>query len=196
MKLIGCSLKYLVQVYMKNGFFSRKLQEYIKSSGVSRDYIIDVFNKSSFHELSKCDLTTLSRWVSGKTEPSLYKQYTVCIALGIDLFEYIIELDPLTCLEGKKDKDTIENYTRYLNGSNATIGYFPRSEYVEIFHSLLEKKEHRRLLDPYFRNFSGFMSLRDKVDSNNIERSFYTYLFKEDGSLCGHLSFTDDSSDT
>ncbi len=76
---------------MKNGFFSRKLQEYIKSSGVSRDYIIE--------------------------EPSLYKQYTVCIALGIDLFEYIIELDPLTCLEGKKDKDTIENYTRYLNGS-------------------------------------------------------------------------------
>ena len=180
---------------MKNGLFSRKLQKYIKSSGVSRDYIIDVFNRSSFHELSKCDLTTLSRWVSGKTEPSLYKQYTVCIALGIDLFEYVIELDPLTCVESKKDKDTIENYTRYLNSSNAIVGYFPRNEHVEIFHSLLGKKEHRRLLDPYFNNFSGFMSLRDKVDSNKIEKSFYTFLFKEGGSLCGHLSFTDDSSE-
>ena len=195
MKLIGCSLKYLTQVYMKNGFFSFKLQEYIKVSGVSRDYIIDVFNKSSFHELSKCDLTTLSRWVSGKTVPSLYKQYAACIVLGIDLFKYIAELDPSMCVEGKKDKDTIEHYTRYLNGSNATIGYFPRGEHVEIFHALLGKYEHRRLLDPYFSNFSGFMSLREKVDSNNIEKSFYTYLFKEGGSLCGHLSFTDDCSD-
>ncbi|MFV8413647.1 helix-turn-helix domain-containing protein [Vibrio owensii] len=180
---------------MSSGYFSQKLQEFIKEKHVNREFIIDVFNKSSFEELSKCDLTTLSRWVSGKTEPSLYKQYKVCIALGIDLLDYILSLNPSLYKEGKKNKDAIDNYIRFLNNSNAIIGYFPRSEHVDIHYALLEKVEHRRKLDPFFQNFSGYMSIRDNVDKHNIIKPFNVFLYKENQSLCGHLSFTDDNAD-
>ena len=177
---------------MKTSFFAAKLQEYIKQNDISRDFVIDVFNHSGFEELSKCDLTTLSRWVSGKTEPSLYKQFLVCIALDIDLFDYVKSIDPLKCIESKKDREAIESYSRYLNNSNAIIGYFPRTEQVEIHYGFLDKQTHRKILDPYFSNFSGFMSLREKVDANKIDKFFHTYLFKEGGHVCGHISFTDD----
>lgn len=180
---------------MSNGYFSQKLQEFIKDRGVNRDFIIDAFNKTAFEELSKCDVTTLSRWVSGKTEPSLYKQYIVCIALDIDLLDYIINLNPSLYKEGKKNKDSIDSYIRYLNNSNAIIGYFPRNEHVDIHYALLEKTEHRRKLDPFFKNFSGYMSIRDNVDKHNIVKPFNVFLYKENSSLCGHLSFTDDNAD-
>ncbi|EKM14485.1 TPA: hypothetical protein ACOJRH_003787 [Vibrio harveyi] len=180
---------------MKNGFFATKLQEFLRETGVSRDFIIDAFNNSAFDELSKCDLTTLSRWVSGKTEPSLYKQYLICIVLGIDLFDYIRNVESSNYVESKKDKEIIEGYNRYLNGSNAIIGYFPRSEYVDIYYSVLDIEEQRKLLDPYLNNFSGYISLRNEVDKASIVKPFNVFLFKEKGHLCGHLSFTDDNAE-
>ncbi|HFQ5443015.1 TPA: hypothetical protein ACGUPU_004092 [Vibrio vulnificus] len=180
---------------MSSGYFSQKLQEYIKEKRINREFFIDVFNKSSFEELSKCDLTTLSRWISGKTEPSLYKQYRVCIALGIDLLDYTLNLNPFLYKEGKKNKDTIDEYIRYLNNSNAIIGYFPRNEHVDIHYDFLESREHRRRLDPFFNNFSGYMALRENVDKSNVIKPFHVFLYKENGNLCGHVAITDDNAD-
>ena len=180
---------------MRTGYFSQKIQRFIEEKRVSREFIIEAFNKSGFYELSKCDLSTLSRWVSGKTEPSLYKQYIVCITLGIDLLDYILNLTPSLYKEGKKSKEAINDYIRYLNNSNTVIGYFPRNESVDIYYSFLDKENHRKILDPFLRNFSGYMSIREKVDKHNISKSFNVFLYKENDNLCGHLSFTDDNSD-
>ncbi|AQM69233.1 hypothetical protein Vca1114GL_02801 [Vibrio campbellii] len=180
---------------MSSGYFSQKLQEFIKEKRVNREFIIDVFNKSAFEELSKCDLTTLSRWVSGKTVPSLNKQFKVCISLGIDLLDYILKLEPSLYKEGKKSRDAFEQYIRYLNHSNANLGYFSRSKNVDIHYDFLESAVHRRILDPYFSNFSGYMSLRKLIDKNKIIKPYNVFLFKENGNLCGHIAITDDNVD-
>ncbi|KIF47738.1 hypothetical protein M445_12175 [Vibrio owensii 47666-1] len=180
---------------MSSDYFSQTLKGFIEKKRVNRELIIDVFNKSAFEELSKCDLTTLSRWVSGKTIPSLNKQFKVCIALGIDLLDFVMKLDPSLYKEGKKSKDAFDEYTRYLNHSNANLSYFSRSKDVDVYYGFLESADHRRLLDPYLGNFSGYMSLREVVDKNNIIKPYHVFLFKENGNLCGHIAITDDNVD-
>ncbi|QLK43862.1 hypothetical protein DR996_00385 [Vibrio owensii] len=180
---------------MSSDYFSQNLKDFIEKRRVNREFIIDVFNKSAFEELSKCDLTTLSRWVSGKTIPSLNKQFKVCIALGIDLLDYVLKLEPSLYKEGKKSKDAFDEYIRYLNHSNANLSYFSRSKDVDVYYGFLESSEHRRILDPYLSNFSGYMSLREFIDKNNIIKPYHVFLFKESGNLCGHIAITEDNVD-
>lgn len=154
-----------------------------------------MFNKCNYAEVAKCDLTTLSRWVSGKTVPSLYKQYLVCIVLDIDLLDYIIKIDTDKYKDSKKDQEAIDVYNSYLNNSNSIITYFQRNKNVDIYFDHLENKQHRETLDNYHGNFGSYIKIRNLVDTNKISKPFYIYLFKENEQLCGHISFTDDNEE-
>ncbi|NLS11691.1 hypothetical protein HGP28_02150 [Vibrio sp. SM6] len=180
---------------MTTSFFANTLTSYLEAKKLNRETVVDMFSHCGYNELAKCDLTTLSRWASGKTQPSLYKQFLVCIVLGIDLYKFIINMNHQDYSENKRDREIIDDYTSYLNNSNSNIGYFPRSDDVKVYYSLLEKQQHRDILDRYYSNFDSYISLRKKVDEAGISQPFNVFLFKENNVMCGHLSFTDKNSE-
>lgn len=179
---------------MSYTYFPNTLKNYLKN-GLTREQVVNRLTTSDYDETRGCDSTTLSRWVSGKTKPSLYKQLLVCLALDIDILSFIQGVDTNAHKDSMKSKIAFDKYLNFLNNSNNVISYYTKTNSINTYYGLLNQDEHRKLLDTYYHNFSGYIKIRERLDSEQVEHDCHTFLFKDGDQLCGHISFTEENKD-
>ncbi|MFV8413776.1 helix-turn-helix domain-containing protein [Vibrio owensii] len=177
---------------MSSMYFPNTLKNHIKR-GLTREQVVNCLTTGCYEEIRGCDSTTLSRWVSGKTKPSLYKQLLVCLALDIDILSFIKGVDTKNHKISMKSQVAFDKYLHFLNNSNNVISYYKRTNNINTYYDLLNQDEHRKLLDAFYHNFSGYIKIRDRLDKEKIAHDCHTYLFKDGAQLCGHISFTEEN---
>lgn len=160
----------------------------IKESSLTRKECIAKLN--FYHiEFDKLDSVTLSRWITGKTTPSLYKQTLICIFFKYNIFHFIKEKHyTLTT----KSKLLSENFYRIIERHYRSPGFlhYNYSKYDQPSYLISKKNiyEYRESYYNFYRNFSIYKRLFSFIDTNNLEPQ--NLLFEEyiKGSLSSHCS--------
>ncbi|MFA0001731.1 hypothetical protein AB4428_25910, partial [Vibrio lentus] len=62
----------------------------MRKKNISRNELIELLYKE--REFQQLDHVTLSRWITGKTTPSLYKQVLIIKVLNISLLSFITDI--------------------------------------------------------------------------------------------------------
>ncbi len=73
--------------------FGKKLSSWISQSNLSRSEVIAKLQLFSFNDFCGTDHITLSRWLNGRTTPSLYKQILIAICLEQNVGQFLVMSD-------------------------------------------------------------------------------------------------------
>ncbi len=168
--------------------FNQYIAGLISSSGMTRKQILEVCHESNDSELQSTDAITLSRWINGKTVPSLYKQILLVKLLRGSLQDFLKSIQLTDIKDNSKEESFFNNYARLIDNNHNSINYLSRSneKHVEIktepINDVLNK------LSAFHNNFSSFNSF---LESTKIiyksNASLITYY--ESGKPVGHIAF-------
>lgn len=123
-----------------------------------------------FHsEFENLDSVTLSRWITNKTIPSLYKQLLICLYFKQDLYDFIknkIYTSNKTNMNFEKNiKRTMENVEYSLQNVSYFYNKNEKSEYIV---TLNDKKEYRDKFGIFYNNFNLYTDLFKFIDDNSL----------------------------
>lgn len=117
------------------------------------------------------DAITLSRWLNGKTIPPLHKQMRIAICLGIDLAEFILDLDLSSASAGNRQKKALHLLEKSLDFSTSSLSY---QRIPQVVNCKIEKQsfeEHFSIYRDFHENipalkdfFKEVYSLKDKIN--------------------------------
>ncbi len=103
--------------------FSSDLFSWINNKKVSRKELITLLQLDDYEEFKGLDNITLSRWLTGKTVPPLYKQFIIAKVLGVNLINLLIKVDISKLKPTNKLSKVAESLVRLLDFSVTTLSY-------------------------------------------------------------------------
>jgi len=131
--------------------FNNFLSNYIKNKKISRNELIERLYKE--REFQQLDHVTLSRWITGKTTPSLYKQVLIAKALKISLLSFIKNT--------KHQKTNVTNkHEAVLNKFKQSFGITPMLYYSDVTTPL----EYRLKNQNYQEHFHVFRAFYNNIE--------------------------------
>lgn len=176
-------------------YFSKKLSDWISDEKINRTEVINRLKNSDIDDLKTIDLTTLSRWISGKTTPTIKKQLAVGFILNADMATFIkgIEVDDIE--ETVKDTQFLDSFDYLIDNTHLSLGYAINYGKLSIVFKTMDNIAHRDLLDDFLINLKPYIELREIADNLKIKAYFNTFTLKDKYNLKGHISFLDNVSD-
>ncbi|MGR5366452.1 hypothetical protein [Photobacterium damselae] len=149
--------------------FSLFLTHHIKEKFPSRHYFIAKLNlyDSEFRNL---DNVTLSRWCTGRTTPSLYKQILICDFIGENVFYFIKNKKYSLNSRSKNNVSIINTSMKKLENSVNNVSYqYQLNEKSKYNVYRLCKNNHRAKFQNFYLNFSIYSDIYSILNKHNIE---------------------------
>ncbi|PSB84767.1 hypothetical protein [Photobacterium damselae] len=168
--------------------FHNYLHEKIHKDKLSRKNIIN--DLSYYNEEFYClDAITFSRWINGRTNPSIYKQILICYFLNDSVYMYLKEL--------RSHISTPKSFTLRMNKIFEAI----EREYSSILYNVnqddessfvlkkLTDKEYDKEFRTFFSNFTSYKDIYEKHINLKKERTIYSIQEIKDESITSHVNF-------
>ncbi|MGR5227764.1 hypothetical protein ACPV30_04515 [Photobacterium damselae] len=123
-----------------------------------------------FHsEFENLDSVTLSRWVTNKTNPSLYKQLLICLYFKQDLYHFIKNKLYTTNKTNLNFEKKVNTTMGNIEKSIQNISYlYNKNQKSKYFVKLNTKDEYRRKFEIFYSNFELYDNLFRFIDENSI----------------------------
>lgn len=160
--LIKCHLEY----YMSFDLF---LKQVLIINKVSRSECIAKLNL--YHkEFENLDTVTLSRWITGKTTPSLYKQLLICHYFNKNLFEFIKCKQFTSNNYGKNLNDKFSKLMHNIENSTFTLNYNCTKAHASSYSvEELEKNQYRKDFLNFYHHFDLYIKAHNFIDKDKIQ---------------------------
>lgn len=135
--------------------FSSELYAWINKNNISRKDLISALQLADYEEFKGLDNITLSRWLTGKTVPPLYRQFVIAQVLNINLTELILKVDISKLKPTNKLSKVAESLVRMLDFAVTTLSYskIPDSVSCQIEYQTYE--EHIQDFGDFHSNISA-----------------------------------------
>ncbi|MCH1930493.1 XRE family transcriptional regulator [Shewanella sp. A25] len=169
--------------------FSSELLLWMEKKELSRKDFIDFLQDSIPNEFEGLDLVTLSRWLTDKSTPPLYKQIYIAVILNADILDIIIRINISKFKKSNKCDLVVSLLSKALDFSTSVLSYKKltgniRSEIRNISHL-----EYFNFFYDFNKNVSALNSFKNELYNigNEIE---YTVIFlkNENDEIIGHWS--------
>lgn len=169
--------------------FSSELLLWMKNKELSRKDFIDFLQYAIPDEFEGLDLVTLSRWLTDKSTPPLYKQIYIAVILNADILDIIIRINISKYKKSNKYNLVVSLLSKALDFSTSVLSYKKltgsiRSEIRNISHL-----EYFNFFHDFNKNVSALNPFKNELYNigNEIE---YTVIFlkNENDEIIGHWS--------
>ncbi|UKA11866.1 hypothetical protein [Photobacterium damselae] len=162
----------------------------IKKSSLTRNECIAKLNLYHF-EFNKLDTVTLSRWINGKTVPSLYKQILISEYFNVDVFSFIKNKNYTLTNDGKKLEELHRRLTSKVSNSFSNISYnYSRYDKKTYLVNNYDKEKYRNKFLVFYTNFYLYQKIFSIVDENNIKSVCITFEEYRSNCIVGHDSMS------
>lgn len=170
--------------------FKEYLSSQIKKKGITRkQFIIELQVK--FAAFEALDAITLTRWMNGTTNPSLYKQLLIASFFEKDLASFI------TQITSKKSQLSFNNvYQKLFNNIDKSyhrLSYLPLPQ-KQLTLSLLKlgKESHREQFGDFYRNMDKYRCVMQDMDKRGHEVTHTVFKLEYNKKIISHISFVVD----
>ncbi len=176
--------------------FKNFLKEKLNEQECSRIECIAKINL--YHEeFRNLDSVTFSRWINGKTIPSLYKQVLLCDFFEYDLMEFIRNRHYSCQSKGKKIESIYEKTMSDINNSIHNISYnYTRTMSASFSIKKYSKVEYRKVYYHFYSNFITYKELFKIIDKNSIYPITFVFEKYKNNHIISHDSIAYVSEDT
>lgn len=181
--------------------FATELALWIERQNISRKELIALLQCSYYEEFDGLDLITLSRWLTGKSIPPLYKQLYIAKCLDIDFIGIIESIDASKQKCSKKSLAAVNFLTKALDFSISIFSYQKLPEQVIAEIKDLSFDEYFDVLGNFYNNISSLKTFNDKLFKISRDLIYTAIFLKNDNDvIVGHWSgiidmdFINDSS--
>ncbi|HIF9312792.1 TPA: hypothetical protein ACX6Q1_001070 [Photobacterium damselae] len=159
----------------------------MEHSRVSYIAKINLYHK----EFINLDSVTFSRWVNGRTVPSLFKQILLCLFFKTDVMTFIKNKNYTITSKGKKLEDTYTKTMRNISNSIVNINYsYSRDTTSKYQVSVYKKNEYRKKYAIFYNNFTIYKDFLSKIDSLSIIPITLTFEELRNNHIVGHDSIS------
>ncbi|HIF9077312.1 hypothetical protein [Photobacterium damselae] len=173
--------------------FSQFLKNNVNKSKYSRTELIAQLNL--FHnEFQNLDSVTLSRWVTNKTNPSLYKQLLICLYFKQDLYHFIKNKLYTTNKTNLNFEKKVNTTMGNIEKSIQNISYlYNKNQKPKFFVTLNSKEEYRNKFKVFYNNFNLYKKFFRFIDENSLSPQTITCEERINSIMVSHdsLAFVD-----
>ncbi|MUJ27819.1 XRE family transcriptional regulator [Aliivibrio fischeri] len=167
--------------------FNEELKSWSIEKNISRNILISKLQLFSYEEFEGLDSITLSRWFTGKTTPSLYKQFLIAICMDIDIVEFILKIDTSKFKSSSKVLKVASNFIRILDYGLHSLSYKPG---INKFSSKIEFDDHVTHMDKFEFFYRNIGSISDYIEdlysySRNVNHVSIT-IRNDNGDILAH----------
>lgn len=169
--------------------FSSKLNELCINQKLSNKKAVIVLQNKNYNEFGKLDTVTFSRWKTGTTRPSLYKQLYVLKYLGCSIERALLE-DRLSFLPACKKKERIfDNFVRNVDFSMAALSYHHYVSDHQLEEHIFCTEEYENYFGEFYNNINSLKLLKDEIYTKSKNINYNVFVVKNKlGFMLGHLS--------
>ncbi len=169
--------------------FQVDLLLWLEQKGISRKELIALLQSQYYEEFKGLDTITLSRWLTGKSTPPLYKQFYIARCLDVNLKELILSLDISNIKYPNKYESFIDGLGKALDFSMSVLSY--RRVCNEITSEILPQtyQEHINLFGDFYSNVSALKNYKSDLYEMKDEIKYKAILIKNSqGNVISHWS--------
>ncbi|NVH48432.1 hypothetical protein [Photobacterium damselae] len=142
-------------------------------------------------EFKNLDSVTLSRWLNGRTVPSLYKQILLCNFFEYNLMDFIKNKHFQVLNEGKKTSEIYLNEMNNIQSSIANISYVYSRDSIPTYQlNIYTKDEYRKRFLLFYLNFDLYKQLFNMIDNLSVDPITLTFEEIKDNSISSHGSIS------
>ncbi len=175
--------------------FSKFLKDNVDKSKKTRASIIAKLNLFD-HEFRELDTVTFSRWMTGKTTPSLYKQIMICLFFKHDLYHFIRERkytinSTMKILEKRIKRDFCN-----MECSNLNLSYnYNKNNNPDFFVTFNSYEQYKKKFDIFYSHFDLYQNIKKQIQDKKIQPIFIGLEKYIDDTIVSHdlLTYIDDS---
>ncbi len=172
---------------MKKVHFHSLLVEWINNRKLSRRDFIAKLQMYDYRNFSGLDAITLSRWLNGKTTPSMYKQMIIAKCLDVDIIDFVLNVDSKKLKYSNKISDLVANFVKLLDYVNPILSYHKLEINTKIYVENVDFNNHYGELGHFYENVDSLRKFTQDLYSLNNAISYTTLrLLNSDNSLIGH----------
>lgn len=176
--------------------FDYVLTTWLENKNISRKELIAILQNNHYEIFKGLDSITLSRWLTGKTVPSLYKQLLIARILDIDLVEAILAVDISKAKFSRKDSGLLEQLKEYIDYSLVSLAYSAISKNPQLALNHTSKATHFSEFSDFYNNLSALSDFYGELSSLQEDVIVTTIELQHNEKLVGHWSGFEDLSFT
>lgn len=170
--------------------FSKFLKSNILISKYSRKSLIAKLNL--YHdEFENLDTVTLSRWVTGTTIPSLFKQVLICVFYNVDVYDFIQNNNYTNNTTSRSFEDKFKLSMKKIELSSLNVSYNYNKNDSSIF--VINKYDHKEYSEKFkifYENFDIYRGLFNFIKKNSINPRSVTFEEVIGNNIVSHDSLT------
>ncbi|MGR5309836.1 hypothetical protein ACPV34_07510 [Photobacterium damselae] len=120
-------------------------------------------------EFSNLDSVTFSRWITGKTTPSLFKQILICVFFEYDLYNFIRDNNYTISKQGNTLYErTLKTFKKKEISANNISYYYDIHGKSKYYIKELDKTEHRNKFFYFYLKFETYKKIFNLIDKENL----------------------------
>ncbi|GLR05449.1 hypothetical protein [Vibrio hyugaensis] len=170
--------------------FERELASWLEERGISRKELIAILQQSYYDDFKGLDSITLSRWLTGKVVPPLYKQFLIAKSLEQDLADIIITIDENEQKSPSRYSAVLTNLIKGFDFSLTALSYTRVSETITSEIKSHTYYEHIELFHDFYDNVSALRGFIDDLYAMKNDIKYNGILLKNSqGEVVGHWAF-------
>ncbi|EKM27200.1 hypothetical protein [Vibrio sp. HENC-03] len=167
--------------------FERDLAHWLEAKEISRKELIAILQQAYYEEFGGLDSITLSRWLTGKVVPPLYKQFLIAKCLDYDLREIILNINVDELKSPSRYTTILTNLVKAFDFSLTALSYKSVPEKVTSEIRSHTYYDHIELFDEFYGNLSAISGFLSELYSLKSEVKYKCILLKNgEGEVIGH----------
>ncbi len=170
--------------------FSKFLKDNVDKSKKTRANIIAKLNLFD-HEFRDLDTVTFSRWVTGRTTPSLYKQIMICLFFEYDLYHFIREREYTINNTVKVLERRIKRDFCNIERSSLNLSYnYNKNNNPDFFVTFNSYEQYEKKFDIFYSHFYLYENIKKQIQDKNIQPIFIGIEKYIDNTIVSHALLT------
>ncbi|CAH1524374.1 conserved hypothetical protein [Vibrio jasicida] len=167
--------------------FERELASWLEEREISRKELIAILQQSYYDDFKGLDSITLSRWLTGKVVPPLYKQFLIAKSLEQDLADIIVTIDESEQKSPSRYSAVLTNLIKAFDFSLTALSYNRMPDKVTSEIKSHTYYEHIELFHDFYDNVSALRGFIDELYALKNEVKYKGILLKNSqGDIVGH----------
>lgn len=167
--------------------FSSTLNLWFEKDSLTRNDAIARLQLNDYDTFKGLDNITLSRWLSGKSTPSIYKQMLICNSLNRDLIEFIKEIDTDRVRLSMKKSKVISEFIRLLDYINPKSIYVKGSLSPRVIVDVLDFYQYSNMFGDFYNNIHALRTFTNQLQGLGDDVSYPCIrIMNDEGDMLGH----------
>ncbi|PMM20459.1 hypothetical protein BCT58_18190 [Vibrio lentus] len=167
--------------------FNIILANSMRKRNISRNELIELLYKE--REFQQLDHVTLSRWITGKTTPSLYKQVLIMKILNISLLSFITDISYSPKSVPNKYSSVLDKFKQSFGIVTPMLSYNDLTSPLEYRLDTQNCYEHFHIFNAFYNNIEPLKQLAKELMTLGNELTYECIVLKNSvGHIIGHYS--------